>query len=61
MIEYMVKHHYASTARYTTSAFMRIKMQEALSRRGLKPHIYERADEAHAALGATAPKPSAME
>lgn len=61
MIEYMVRHHYATTARYTTSAFMRIKMQEALSRRGLKPHIYERADEAHAALAAAAPKPATTE
>ena len=52
MIEYMLKHHYATTTRYSTSAFMRMKMQEALSKRGLQPHIFERADEAHAALGA---------
>ena len=38
----MMKHYYATTTRYTTSAFMRQKMQEALKKRGLKPHIYER-------------------
>ncbi len=50
MIAYMAEHHYASTARYTTSAFMRMKMKEALSKRGLRPHIFERAEEAHAYL-----------
>jgi propionate CoA-transferase len=52
MIKFMVENHYATTTRYTTSAFMRIKMQEALKRRGLKPHIYERAEEAHAIIEA---------
>ena len=52
MIEHMMTHHYDSTARYTTSTFMRLKMQEALSKRGLLPHIYERADEAHTAVRA---------
>lgn len=50
MIQYMLEHHYATTTRYTTSAFMRLKMQEALSKRGLAPHIFERAEEAHAFL-----------
>ncbi len=50
MIQYMLENHYVSTARYTTSAFMRLKMKEALSRRGLMPHIYERPEEAHAKL-----------
>ncbi|ODA68435.1 Acetate CoA-transferase YdiF [Methyloligella halotolerans] len=50
MIEHMMDHYYSSTTRYTTSAFMRMKMQEALSRRGLPPHIFERKEEAHAAL-----------
>ncbi len=50
MIAFMAEHHYASTARYTTSAFMRMKMKEALSKRGLRPHIFERAEEAHAYL-----------
>lgn len=51
MIHYMMEHHYASTTRYTTSVFMRMKMQEALKKRGLAPHIFEGAEEAHAALG----------
>jgi propionate CoA-transferase len=50
MIEYMVEHHYRTTARYTTSAFMRLKMQEALDKRGLQPHIFERKEDAHAFL-----------
>lgn len=50
MIQYMMKHYYKSTARYSTSSFMRLKMKEALSRRGLQPHIFESADEAHASL-----------
>ncbi len=50
MIEYMLEHHYATTTRYSTSTFMRVKMREALSKRGLQPHIFERAEEAHAAL-----------
>lgn len=48
MIQYMLEHYYATTTRYSTSAFMRMKMQEALSKRGLQPHIYERKEEAHA-------------
>jgi propionate CoA-transferase len=52
MIEYMMKNHYQSTARYSTSSFMRLKMKEALSRRGLQPHIFERAEEAHAVVEA---------
>jgi propionate CoA-transferase len=52
MIQYMMKHYYKTTARYSTSSFMRLKMQEALSRRGMQPHIFESADEAHAAVEA---------
>ncbi len=52
MIAYMLENHYVSTTRYTTSAFMRMKMQEALKKRGVKPHIYEKPDEAHASLEA---------
>jgi propionate CoA-transferase len=50
MIQYMLENHYLTTTRYSTSAFMRMKMQEALSKRGLQPHIYERPEEAHALL-----------
>lgn len=50
MVEYMVRHHYASTARYTTSAFTRLKMQEAMRKRGLLPHVFERKEQAEAAI-----------
>jgi propionate CoA-transferase len=52
MIDFMLAHHYKTTTRYSTSAFMRMKMQEALAKRGLQPHIYERAEEAQAVLDA---------
>ena len=52
MIQYMLKHYYKTSARYSTSSFMRLKMQEALSKRGLHPHIFESVDEAHAAVEA---------
>jgi propionate CoA-transferase len=54
MIQYMLENHYLSTTRYTTSAFMRLKFQEALSKRGLQPHIYERPEDAHAQFDKTA-------
>jgi propionate CoA-transferase len=47
MIEYMLQNYYLTTTRYTTSTFMRLKMQEALNKRGLRPHIFERAEDAH--------------
>ena len=53
MINYMMQHHYETTTRYSTSAFMRMKMQEALRKRGIAPHIYEKAEEAQAALEAS--------
>lgn len=49
-IQYMLQHHYETNTSYTTSAFMHLKMQEALRKRGLAPHIFERAEEAHAVL-----------
>jgi propionate CoA-transferase len=52
MIQYMLEDHYLSTARYTTSAFMRLKMEQALSKRGLAPHVFEKAEEAHAFVDA---------
>ncbi|MBH0239543.1 acyl CoA:acetate/3-ketoacid CoA transferase [Methylobrevis albus] len=54
MIEYLLEHHYATTTRYATSAFLRLKMQEALSKRGLAPHVFERKEDAHAFLAAHA-------
>ena len=50
MIQYMLDHHYESTTRYATSAFLRLKMQEALSKRGISPHIFERKEDVSAYL-----------
>lgn len=52
MIEHMVEKYYATTTRYATSAFLRLKMQEALRKRGLAPHVFERKEDAHAFLAA---------
>ena len=51
MIQYLMDNHYDTTTRYATSAFLRLKMQEALSKRGISPHIFERKEDAHAFLG----------
>jgi propionate CoA-transferase len=48
MVRYMEMHYYTTAVRYTTSAFMRMKLGEALSRRRVAPHIFETRDEAHA-------------
>lgn len=56
MIDGMLRHYYASTARYSTAAFMRLKMQDDLSKRGTQPHIFESAQEAHAALSSAGPR-----
>ncbi len=48
MARYLQMHYYTTTARYTTSAFLRLKLGEALSRRRVAPHIFETADEARA-------------
>ncbi|WP_027243283.1 acyl CoA:acetate/3-ketoacid CoA transferase [Leisingera daeponensis] len=40
----------ASIAHYTTSAFMRLKMQGELASRSVQPHIFESGEEAHQAI-----------
>ena len=47
MVSYIDQHYYAAASRYTTSAFMRIKLGEDLARRRVAPHIFESAAEAH--------------
>ena len=39
---------YAKATRYTTSAFMRLKLGDALQRRAMAPHVFETAAEAQA-------------
>jgi len=48
MVRYMEMHYYTTAVRYTTSAFMRMKLGEALGRRRVSPHIFETPEEAHA-------------
>jgi len=50
MVAYLTKTYYARTARYATSFITRQKLQEALRRRGLDTHVFERAEEARASL-----------
>jgi propionate CoA-transferase len=48
MVRYMEMHYYTTASRYTTSAFLRLKLGEAMSRRNVAPHIFETSQEAHA-------------
>ena len=57
MVRDLVAHFYLGVTRYTTSAFLRAKMGEALAARGLAAHIYESAAEARAHLQTLESKP----
>jgi propionate CoA-transferase len=48
MITYLQNRYYSSASRYTTSAFMRLKLGDALAERNLAPHIFETWPEAQA-------------
>ncbi|HEV2955650.1 MAG TPA: acyl CoA:acetate/3-ketoacid CoA transferase, partial [Xanthobacteraceae bacterium] len=48
MITYMEQRHYSSASRYTTSAFMRLKLGAGLAERNLAPHVFETWAEAQA-------------
>jgi len=50
MVKYLVNKYYTDVTRYTTSTFLRMKLGDALQKRGVKPHIYESHEEAHRAL-----------
>ena len=54
MVKSVVERYYWGVIRYTTS-FLRMKLGNALSARGLAPHIYESAEEAHHRLRDFAP------
>ena len=43
MVSRLVDRFYSGVSRYTTSGFLRIKLGEALERRGVAPHIFESA------------------
>ena len=46
MVRGLVDTYYADVTRYTTSGFLRMKLGDALEKRGVAPHIYESASEA---------------
>ena len=53
MVKYVVSKYYTDVTRYTTSAFLRMKLGDELKSRDLAPHIYQTKDEARQALGVT--------
>jgi propionate CoA-transferase len=50
MVRGLVDKYYAGVTRYTTSGFLRMKLGDALEKRGVAPHIYESATEAEQSL-----------
>jgi len=50
MVRGLMDRYYAEVTRYTTSGFLRMKLGDALARRGVAPHIYESAGEAERSL-----------
>ena len=52
MITYLQQRYYRSASRYTTSAFMRLKLGASLAERALAPHVFETLPEVHAFLAA---------
>lgn len=46
LVHYIDSHYYLSVHRYTTSAFLRLKLGKELGKRELSSRIYETADEA---------------
>ena len=46
MVRRLVDRFYSGVSRYTTSGFLRMKLGEALMKRGVAPHIFESAEEA---------------
>ena len=56
-VQRLVARFYDRVTRYTTSAFLRAKLGDALASREVAPHIFETEAEARAALHTTAPKP----
>jgi len=60
MDRFMLEHHYTTITRFATSAFMRMKLGEAFTRRNIAPHVFEKKDDAQAFLASLdAPKDGA--
>ncbi|MFO0580596.1 MAG: acyl CoA:acetate/3-ketoacid CoA transferase [Polyangia bacterium] len=62
MCDYMTERYYEQVSRYSTSAFLRMKLGDALLARGRAPHLFESQREAQQALldpsAAPAPTPT---
>ncbi len=50
MVKFVVSKYYSDVTRYTTSAFLRMKLGDELKRRHLAPHIFQTKEEARLAL-----------
>jgi propionate CoA-transferase len=50
MVKDVVSRFYEKVTRYTTSAFLRMKIGDGLNLRGMAPHIYESREEARKGL-----------
>ncbi|MFZ2958167.1 MAG: acyl CoA:acetate/3-ketoacid CoA transferase [Candidatus Ozemobacteraceae bacterium] len=50
MVKQLCDKYYSDVTRYTTSTFLRMKLGEALSNRGVAPHIYASREEAGSVL-----------
>ncbi|MGF1641088.1 MAG: acyl CoA:acetate/3-ketoacid CoA transferase [Rhodospirillales bacterium] len=51
MVRHMEEHYYTTVTRYSTGAFLRMKLGDALERRNVAPHIFETETEARSFLG----------
>jgi propionate CoA-transferase len=50
MVKFVVSKYYSDVTRYTTSAFLRMKLGDELKKRHLAPHIFQSKEEARQAL-----------
>jgi len=50
MVKYLANHYYSGMTRYTTNAFLRIKLGGVLQKCDVAPHIYKSSEEASRAL-----------
>ncbi|MBL8635308.1 MAG: acyl CoA:acetate/3-ketoacid CoA transferase [Myxococcales bacterium] len=47
MVRYLIERYYTEVSRYTTSAFLRVKLDAALKKQGVSPQLFETAAQAH--------------
>jgi propionate CoA-transferase len=58
MVKGIVDRYYSGVTRYTTTAFLRMKLGQSLEQRAVAPHIYESEDEARRHLQQLGQTPS---